>query len=418
MITAPVTIADVKTTLQSESNDLGTLCKSVNINPWARYKPINHTGTTSLVSPVVEDARKGEQLDDFTRVGCGMVVPIGKEADLISAGETSYMWMFVQRYFGSPKLPGSTYTPYEYIPVDGGSNKPYRLTDFKDYDENAECMFRMRTNVDGADNVDVDESTGAFVYRATFGLAQSAYAKQLRPEDLLCCFYNDYSKWKLRIEVSTMPDHNIRYFDFDLVDSQSNNYFATIELPIPRNPTVPAGLSYEVRTIAYFYCTQTNEAIVFPWELSYRQFVINPPKVRNINIPQVYNGTTWVTPSNISMYANQLRVEFDVEQTTTSIQIGKYMDNRIRVTCNHASYPSRSTVTTGAACYYNGTSISYWTIPESGSSGQYSPTYFSFTPFCDFTHEYGDPANLTFEMSSDGGVTWRMIGGFAVKLYF
>lgn len=157
MITAPVTIDKVKTTLGETSNDLGTLCNSAKINPWARCKPINHTGTTLLESPVVEDSRKGERLDDFTRIGCGMVVPIGKEADFKSAGETNYMSVFVQRYFGSPKLPGSTYTPYKYFPVDGGSSRPYRLTDFKDYDENAECMFRMRTNVDGADRVDVDE---------------------------------------------------------------------------------------------------------------------------------------------------------------------------------------------------------------------------------------------------------------------
>lgn len=418
MITAPITIEKVKTALGETSNDLGTLCKSAKINPWARYKPINHTGTTSLVSPTAEDTRKGEQLDDFTRIGCGMVVPIGKEADLISAGEANRMWIFVLRYFADPKLPGSTYTPYEYIPVDGGSNKPYRLTDFKDYDENAECMFRMRTNVDGTDSVDADE-TGAFVYRATFGLSQSAYSKQLRPEDLLCCFYNNYSKWKLRIEVSTMPDQTVRYFDFDLVDSQSNNYYATVELPIPVNPSVAqAGLTYEVKTQAYFYCTETKEAIVFPQQYSYKQFTINPPKIRNVNIPSVYNGTSWVIPSNVSMYANQLRVEFDVEQTNTSIQIGKYTDNRIRVTCQHTSYPSKYTVTTGGACYYNGTSITSWTIPQSSSSGQYTTTYFSFTPFCDFTHNYGDSANLTFEMSSDGGSTWRMIGGFAVTLNF
>lgn len=417
MITAPVTIADVKSTLQSESNDLGTLCKSVKINPWARYKPINHTGTTSLVSPIAEDTRKGEQLDDFTRIGCGMVVPIGKEADLISAGETNWMYVFVLRYFGDPKLPGSTYTPYEYIPVDGGSNRPYRLTDFKDYDENAECMFRMRTNVDGASSVDAD-STGTFTYRATFGLSQSAYSKQLRPEDLLCCFYNNYSKWKLRVEVSTMPDRTINYFDFDLVDSQQNNYYATVEIPIHRNPSIPISLNCEVKTQAYFYCTETKEAIVFPQEYSYKQFTINPPRIRNVNIPSVYNGTSWVIPSNVSMYANQLRVEFDVEQTNASIQIGKYADNRIRVTCQNSSDSSKRTVTTGAACDYNGSGMSSWTVPQNSSSGQYTITYFSFPSFCDYTHNYGESANLTFEMSSDGGSTWRMIGGFAVTLNF
>lgn len=418
MITAPVTIDKVKTTLGETSNDLGTLCKSAKINPWARCKPINHTGTTLLESPVVEDTRKGERLDDFTRIGCGMVVPIGKEADFISAGETNYMSVFVQRYFGSPKLPGSTYTPYEYFPVDGGSSRPYRLTDFKDYDENAECMFRMRTNVDGTDRVDVDEQTGKFVYRATFGLSQSTLYNQLRPEDLLCCFHNVYSEWKLRVEVSVMPDETIRYYDFDLADSQHNNYYAIVEIPITRNPSMPISLDCEVRTQAYFYCTQTKEAIVFPQQYSYKQFIINPPKMRNVNIPSVYNGTSWVIPSSVSMYANQLRVQFDVEQTSTSIQIGKYADNQIRVTCQSTSDSSKHTVTVGAACDYNGSGMSSWTVPQYSGTSSYTTTYFSFTPFCDYIFNHGETANLTFEMSSDGGSTWRMIGGFAVTLNF
>lgn len=39
LITAPVSIADVKTVLGATSNDLGTLCGRNNINMWARYRP-------------------------------------------------------------------------------------------------------------------------------------------------------------------------------------------------------------------------------------------------------------------------------------------------------------------------------------------------------------------------------------------
>lgn len=140
--------------------------------------------------------------------------------------------------------------------------------------------------------------------------------------------------------------------------------------------------------------------------------------MRNVNIPSVYNGTSWVIPSNVSMYANQLRVQFDVEQTSTSIQIGKYADNRIRVTCQSTSDSSKHTVTTGAACDYNGSGMSSWTVPQYSGTSSYTTTYFSFSPFCDYTFNHGESANLTFEMSSDGGSTWRMIGGFAVTLNF
>ena len=40
-ITAPVSVDDVKSVLGESSNDLATLCKSANINKWAKYKPMS-----------------------------------------------------------------------------------------------------------------------------------------------------------------------------------------------------------------------------------------------------------------------------------------------------------------------------------------------------------------------------------------
>lgn len=41
IISAPVSIDDVKQALGESSNDLATLCKSENINMWAKYKPVD-----------------------------------------------------------------------------------------------------------------------------------------------------------------------------------------------------------------------------------------------------------------------------------------------------------------------------------------------------------------------------------------
>ena len=41
IISAPVSIDDVKQALGESSNDLATLCKSVNLNPYSKYKPVN-----------------------------------------------------------------------------------------------------------------------------------------------------------------------------------------------------------------------------------------------------------------------------------------------------------------------------------------------------------------------------------------
>lgn len=42
IITAPVSIKDVQEVLGETSNDLATLCKSSNINMWAKYKPVSN----------------------------------------------------------------------------------------------------------------------------------------------------------------------------------------------------------------------------------------------------------------------------------------------------------------------------------------------------------------------------------------
>lgn len=41
IISAPVSIQDIKTALGSSSNDLGTLCKHSSINKWSPYKPVH-----------------------------------------------------------------------------------------------------------------------------------------------------------------------------------------------------------------------------------------------------------------------------------------------------------------------------------------------------------------------------------------
>jgi hypothetical protein len=40
IVTAPVSIADVKKALGVGSGDVGTLCRSTMINMWAKFKPV------------------------------------------------------------------------------------------------------------------------------------------------------------------------------------------------------------------------------------------------------------------------------------------------------------------------------------------------------------------------------------------
>ena len=108
IITAPVSIDDVKSVLGETSNDLATLCKSSNINMWAKYKP------TSYGAPFPSDWYRSED-GNF-----GITFPnINAIKNLISA-------------YTADKKNG-----YSYKKPSGGSNSPYRLGDFRGYNKNA-----------------------------------------------------------------------------------------------------------------------------------------------------------------------------------------------------------------------------------------------------------------------------------------
>lgn len=112
IISAPVSIDDVKRALGESSNDLATLCKSENINMWAKYKP------TCYPSSFPDDwykARDGNY---------GISVPI------YSNLESLYNAYFID---GDKDHDNG----YSYERPSGGSAEPYRLGDFRGYNNKA-----------------------------------------------------------------------------------------------------------------------------------------------------------------------------------------------------------------------------------------------------------------------------------------
>ena len=78
IISAPVSIDDVKQALGESSNDLATLCKSENINIWSKYKPISCKGEFKEY-PIREDSDEivTSSYSKYTCVvRCGMNIPM------------------------------------------------------------------------------------------------------------------------------------------------------------------------------------------------------------------------------------------------------------------------------------------------------------------------------------------------------
>lgn len=192
IISAPVSIDDVKRALGESSNDLATLCKSENINIWSKYKPISCKGEFKEY-PIREDSDEivTSSYSNYTCVvRCGMNIPMdtyknlrnnyGGEGFAINGCYNFYIDNVYGRVGG---IHGDTTTSVsgKHFPK-GGANSPYRLSDFRNYNSKAtsntfltslpqfntvevyyssirkfNCVLYMNTNVDNNTNLTMDD---------------------------------------------------------------------------------------------------------------------------------------------------------------------------------------------------------------------------------------------------------------------
>lgn len=192
IISAPVSIDDVKRALGESSNDLATLCKSENINIWSKYKPISCKGEFKEY-PIREDSEEivTSSYSNYTCVvRCGMNIPMdtyknlrnnyGGEGFAINGCHNLYADNIYGRVGG---IHGDTTTSVsgKHFPK-GGANSPYRLSDFRNYNSKAtsntfltslpelrtvevyyssirkfNCVLYMNTNVDNNTNLTMDD---------------------------------------------------------------------------------------------------------------------------------------------------------------------------------------------------------------------------------------------------------------------
>lgn len=192
IISAPVSIDDVKRALGESSNDLATLCKSENINIWSRYKPISCKGEFKEY-PIREDSEEivNSSYGRYTCVvRCGMNIPMdtyknlrynyGGEGFAIEACKNLYKDNVYGNH-GYIDDNTSTNVSGKHFPK-GGANSPYRLSDFRNYSSKAirnvfltsipqfhnveiyysstpkfNCILYKKTNVDYNTNVTMDD---------------------------------------------------------------------------------------------------------------------------------------------------------------------------------------------------------------------------------------------------------------------
>ena len=109
IVTAPIRIADVQSAVSIGSGDVGTLCKSPNMNPFARWKPIRYN-SLYLSTPA-------------SRLAAAKAMNYG--TNIISCGRVDFATKYTQQW--------SHLAPRGANGGGQGYNEHYRLTDFENY---------------------------------------------------------------------------------------------------------------------------------------------------------------------------------------------------------------------------------------------------------------------------------------------
>lgn len=411
IISAPVSIDDVKQALGESSNDLATLCKSENINIWSKYKPISCKGDFKEY-PIKEDSDEivTSSYSKFTCVvRCGMNIPIdtyknlrnnyGGEGFAIKACDNLYVDNIYGKNCGI-SADTTTMVSGKHFPK-GGANSPYRLSDFRNYNSKAKdnrcltslpqyntvevyysstlkfnCVLYMNTNVDNNTNLTMDD---------------------IIPDLSLA--------WSFWIQIRYDSPYNT-------TDKIYKNYYVgnckkpTDYIYAGREITFDIGSGDKVITIVPFLASTRNATlyddtkIIFislPGAISFKYYP------RQINMESIKSGSSGFVDFS------SLR-ELVGASCICKAKIYKLPDAALTVTdgmfrsvCTYGN--NKTTYGRGYVSNSSGQGISSITVPN-GSRTDYIEVYIRFDNIYDGGY-YGQMCQLSFEINIDGG--WKQV---------
>lgn len=411
IISAPVSIDDVKQALGESSNDLATLCKSENINIWSKYKPISCKGEFKEY-PIREDSEEivtSSYSNYSCVVRCGMNIPMdtyknlrnnyGGEGFAINGCYNLYANNIYGRVGG---IHGDTTTSVsgKHFPK-GGVNSPYRLSDFRNYNSKAKnnefltslpqfntvevyyssirkfnCVLYMNTNVDNNTNLTMDDIITDLSLAWSFWI-QIRYDSPYNTTDKI---YKNY--YVGNCQKPTDFVYASKEITFD-IGSGDKIIDIVPFLAYTRNATL-----YDDTKIIF---------ISLPGAISFKYYP------RQIYMESIKSG------SSDFVYFSELR-ELVGGSCICKAKIYKLPDGALTVTdgmfrsvCTYGN--NKTTYGRGYVSNSSGQGTSSVTIPT-GNRTDYVEVYIRFDNIYDGGY-YGQMCQLSFEINIDGG--WKQV---------
>ena len=411
IISAPVSIDDVKRALGESSNDLATLCKSENINIWSKYKPISCKGEFKEY-PIREDSEE-IVISSYSKytcvVRCGMNIPMDTYKNLRNnyggegfAIKGCYNFHLDNVYGVVGAIPDNTSTSVsgKHFPK-GGANSPYRLSDFRNYSSKAtsnkfltslpqfqtvevyysstlkfNCVLYMKTNVDNNTNLTMDDIITDLSLAWSFWI-QIRYDSPYNTTDKI---YKNYYVGNCKKPTDYI--YAGREITFD-IGSGDKIIDIVPFLAYTRNATL-----YDNTKIIF---------ISLPGAISFKYYP------RQINMESIKSGSSgFVDFSSLRQLVGatcicKARI-YKLPDATFTVNDGIF-----RSVCKYGN--NKTTYGRGYVSNSSGQNTGSVTIPE-GDRTDYVETYIRFDNIYDGGY-YGQMCQLSFEINIDGG--WKQV---------
>lgn len=398
IITAPVSIDDVKQAFGESSGDLATLCNNDGINPWSRCKPIACSQLFTDVPPVREDrtinvtSYKGASCI----VRCGMLVPEIK----YDVNNFSTIFDIAERFiddniWGNQLNSFNTYGGYH---IHGGTSEPYRLGDFRNYSNNASKSFAINTPKDKTiHKIYNKERTMSVVLYKDMSIDDNSRSVQL--EDM---FQDLYKFWSLYLCVRYGTDKNCSLIKVSDVKQDGYYVYAKGDVVFKNDDVhvVPCLIydRYEADINQYGRIIILDAPGRILWEY----------KPRVINIYKVKSGQNWEDMDTaIDINHNEIMLIVDISKTSSGSKT--FANGQFRCTAHYLN-DNKTVISYGDITNSDGQKINTFTVPV-GNENDKVQCYLKFTG----VHEnpkIGSNIYFDFEWYDDDTYEWNKINGY------
>lgn len=409
IISAPVSIDDVKQALGESSNDLATLCKSENINIWSKYKPISCKGEFKEY-PIREDSEEivTSSYSKYTCVvRCGMNIPMDTYKNLRNNYGEGFAIngcynLYLDNVYGiGGAIHDNTSTSVsgKHFPK-GGANSPYRLSDFRNYSSKA-TSNKFRTSLPQYRTVDVYYSSTPKFNCVLYKNTNVDDNTNVTMEDIITDLYLAWSFW---IQIC----YDSPYNNTDKI--YKNYYVGNCEKPTDfiyasREITFDVGNDKYVTIVPFLAYTRNatlydNTKIIFislPGAISFKYYP------RQINMESIKSGSSgFVDFSSLRELVGatcicKARI-YKLPDATFTVSDGTF-----RSVCKYGN--NKTTYGRGYVSNSSGQHTGSVTIPE-GDRTDYIEMYIRFDNIYDGGY-YGQMCRLSFEINIDGG--WKQV---------